>query len=59
LIYSTTPWHGNTDKALVRMDKITAEISDESSLYKLSKLRNYISNNADKLLIMKRVKIMA
>jgi len=43
-------WHGNTDKALVRMDEITAEISDEDSLDKLSKLRNYISNNAEKII---------
>ena len=43
-------WHGNADKALVRLDNIIADIDDETALNKLSKLRNYIYNNTGKII---------
>ena len=42
-------WHGNAEKSLSRLDKLIMKITDNPSLNKLSKLKTYISNNADKI----------
>ena len=42
-------WHGNAEKSLSRLDELIMKITDNPSLNKLSKLKTYISNNADKI----------
>ena len=38
-------WHGNSDKALQRLDELKLKITDKALVVKLNKLYNYINNN--------------
>lgn len=38
-------WHGNTDKALQRLEELKLKITDKAGVAKLNKLYNYIDNN--------------
>lgn len=43
-------WHGRPETALLRLEQLCSEITDNKALSKLEKIRSYIANNKDKIL---------
>ena len=42
-------WHGNPDAGIAKLENLIEQISDDTLLSKLNKLKNYINNNKDRI----------